>query len=325
MKIISFLYLLILLSSCVATKPNYIKYYQNINEATYYLYAQKYDSANLYFERSFEFVPKIYDSDRYKYIISLNNSGRVEEALKLLKLNSTGFEQNDSIYFNNIPKDLRILFEAKALYNDSIFFDSLQKSDAYKKMMEIYKLDQKYRVKLSQLRQNGDSLEQIKYIDSIKISNSINEKEILKMIKKGGLNAGVNNPYSAYWTVVFVHLQYDFLLKNQKKFQREMLKGNLLPFHYYIGVDRAFHDDCNTKGLYLQYARNSIIDNPQDYFKVLSERGLSPYFYKAHMAYNGGATPPKSSFFDYYRENKLFFNSSNYEVELDIPKKVICK
>lgn len=315
---------ILIIQSCKINKPNYINYYQNISEAEYYFYSQNFDSAIIYYETAFKKIPKIYDVDRYNYIISLNNNNRSIEALKLIENQPILFEQADSNYFKNLNHSKIIELEKKSLYLDSIMFDSMQHISSYKAMKDIYDRDQKYRKKLSTSFKNNDSLGVLIYMDSMKIADSINQSKIIHLINTDGLSAGVNNPYSAYWSVIFLHLPYEFLDQNRELFFNEMIKGNLLPNYFYGCIDRDFHDKCNSKSLYLQYAREPIINDPKINFQNLSEKGLSPYYF-SNRHYVWGTKPPKNSSYTYYSSNKKHFNCLNHKINLNFPKKIECK
>lgn len=306
--------ILLFMNSCLVCifsyAQNYIPFRNNLNEAEYWFYEEKWDSAVVYYDKAETFGYKFFPKDAHLYSRVLWETGNKEKSVDvLLSWGINYLFKNDTTYYQGMDGKLRekilsdIAPDSVVIPPNKIFFDTL------------IEYDQLYRRQLSNIPRE-DSIQRAPLMAKMDYQDSINRELFLGYIKEYGFPDGYyyTNPDV---TAIMLHLHPDWLFKHYTVFLSEIKAGRMNPYHLGIILDRAFQDkSCKTQTLYNLYVSNNTVvsTSPEIIFINSCLIGLSPYFENPNNAIlKRGQQMTKSNFYNYYREKKKEFNCSRFE------------
>lgn len=294
MKIIVFIFLFSSYALSQKVDRNYITYYNYASEAEYYFHEEMYDSAKYYFERGFVFAEFPRPTHHSKYAKALWKLGETEQAINEILLNR-GIVKIDSVWFSGLST------VEYASINDVLgknFYEDNNVRFHRKFCDSLMLLDQSVR---------GD----FEVSDSIKfarmnIQDSLNAVALIEFTKKYGFPGGVNAGWDQTMATLMLHMRKEWFVENYQLLYEEVKKGNLEPWALARGIDRMFAIECGEERISPnnRYHSGSAID-PFLMFQNCVTLGVSPYY-----DYNWLSKPKQTIYFDYYKENKRFYNTS---------------
>lgn len=291
--------LIIALFSCCQcfaqnSKDNYIVSNNYANEAEYWFHEGDYDSAIYYYEIAFNYAKEPHPMQHYKYAKALWKMNQPKKAIKEIRLNK-GVSKIDTNWFSGLKHSEYESINAKLKKNN----DENLRIQFYVHFMDsIMELDQL-------IRQNYDYSDSIQMLRFIAQDNSNGDAVINFTLKHGfplGKNAGWNQSAATF----LLHMSPEWFVENYTLLYNEVKKGNIEPWMFARGIDRMFtveigEDKINPFNCYWQ---KSII-NPFLMFNNCVSLGVSPYY-----NYNYRNNPDKTIHFEYYKENKQFYNTT---------------
>ncbi|MCO5259482.1 MAG: hypothetical protein M9916_05000 [Crocinitomicaceae bacterium] len=289
---------------------NYIPFRNNLNEAEYWFYQEKWDSAAVYYGKAETFGYKFFPKDAHLYSRVLWETNNRKKSIDvLLNWGVHYLFKNDTTYYRGMSEENRekILLEIAPdtimIPTNKIFFDTL------------IKYDQLYRKQFNNILKE-DSIQRALLKTKMDFQDSINRERFLEYIKEYGFPGGYYYPNPDV-TAIILHIPPDWLFRNYVLFLKEIKGGRMDPYHFGIILDRAFYDNsCKTQTLYNLYvSSNTVVStSPEIIFINRCLIGLSPYFDNPNNSIlKRGQTLRKTIFYDYYNEKKEDFNCSRFE------------
>lgn len=314
MKII---FLILFLSfSCFAQEKrnNYIISNNFASEAEFYFHENNYDSAVFYYEKAFEYVSEPHPMQRYNYAMALWKLLKYETSLEMVKqsgiykIDTNWFSGLSTIQYNQLQYEMQKKSNEKEIVKKCSFYNAFMDS--------IFKIDQIHRIRY---HEKIDSMKYIKpypakFIDSIEpiwkkiidYHDSCNAISIIEFTKKYGFPAGVNTCWDQTAATFIIHMSPIWFIENYDLLFKEVVKGNLEPWMLARGIDRMFTVEIGEDKInpFNRYWKESKI-NPFLMFYNCVSLGVSPYY-----DFNWIGNPRKTIHFDYYKENKKYYNTT---------------
>lgn len=309
-------YFLFLSISCYGqeSRINYIISNNYASEAEFYFFEEYYDSAAYYYEKAFEFVSEPHPMQQYNYAKALWKIEKYE--LSIEKLVQTGMRTIDTNWFvgltpekhEYIDSEIRWLSSQKdsskncSFYN--AFMDSILDVDQLQRQQVMQRLDS-LRLLKPYPEQLIDSLEPI-WWGTVSFQDSCNGQAIIQFAHKYGFPAGVNTCWNQTASTILLHMSPEWFVRNYAFLYSEVVQGNLEPWMLARGIDRMFTIEVGDEKInpYNRYWDKSAI-NPFLMFNNCVSLGVSPYY-----DYNWFIKPRKTINFDYYKDNKRYFNTA---------------
>lgn len=304
------LFLLMSGSFCCAqnSKVDYIAYANFASEAEYYFHEEMYDSAIYYYEYGLQYVDEPNPDQHYKYVKALWKIGNSEKALlevlpsQRFMLDTTYFRGLNQAQYNQINLQLKENYEGFVVKNNIAFYENFMDS--------ILNVDQVQRDLWSA---RLDSIPFPNRKDSLRLwkpvayHDSCNAEAVIEFTRKYGFPGGKNLGWSHLGVSTFlIHRKPEWLVENYALLYREVVRGNLEPWMLGSGIDRMFVVDVGEDKISPnnRYWTESIV-NPFLMFYNCTSLGISPYY-----DYNWFEEPRKTIHFDYYKENKEYYNTT---------------
>lgn len=282
MKIRYFLLLPFLCWLNTGIAQNYIKYYEYVNEAEYWMYKQEYQKAiRLYLEGFKKSTPL--GKDAYQIAKCYALEGKKKYCKKWL-MKSTRIPTSFAGHFM-LKSDQKTIFKtifgkelesfATKLKNKKKKTDLKYKDARYFMLFNtvdsLLKEDQKYRCGTNTLK------------DEYKVQDSLVQNALLKITQKYGY-PGYLNIGTDIGNVILVHVNKTRYPIFKKIMLEEVEKGNLLPYGYAEMLDRfewkyVYNKEKNDCFLYQLYTKK--LCQEEHYEEVVERRkeiGLSIYF-----------------------------------------------
>lgn len=300
--------LFILFISMVSCKQsNYIKYYQNVNEARYYFHNEDYATAKIYFERGFKKVNKHYDKDKLFYAACLYEEGEQQKAIEILKTNlwaKTGL--NPMFYFKEMNDTLKdSILKIQQKYLDE-HIRPLYDTDLEKEIKLRLEKDGRIRHAYQDAYTEGkDSIYLARIADTMNVIDDDNMRFMDSLSAIHGFWGGINamSPHHPL-RIFLMHTSQEWFTKNERLLYRSLKKGHILPIDYAMTIDRKKYMENGKPSYYLRWGSKSEIDaTPEQYYKRCRKIGLSPYFMdNTDLVPPYGKLPSTTRFYEYYHE-----------------------
>lgn len=291
-------FILISSFSCLSQKStdNYIISNNFASEAEYFFHEEIYDSAVYYYELGLEYVSEPHPIQQYKYAKALWKIGQKKKAIdevqqsRMLRIDTNWFSGLDQTQYEKISLEM---------YRFNSQKDSLSNADFYNYFIDsIMNIDQFH-------RRNDYLNDSIKW-KTINYYDSCNAQSLIQFTIKHGFPAGKNAGWNQTAATFLIHMTPEWFVENYVLLFNEVVKGNLEPWMLARGIDRMFAIDIGEDKVnpYNRYWNKSVI-NPFLMFYNCVVLGVSPYY-----DFNWSGKPRKTIHFDYYKENKKFYNTT---------------
>lgn len=289
---------------------NYIDYYNFANEAEYYFHNEQYDSAVIYYERGFQFVNIPYPSHYYRYSKALWKLGERSKVIRAFKKGYCGnsFIHTNGEWFAGMSEKTKM--KIKGAIDKRIsriedvaftpFIDSLMERDqALRKLIDS--------VKVIAHSENKEADLASAYI-LMELQDSTNGVRLIEFVRTHGFPGGINAGWNQRLATLLVHMNRDWYLENFALLKEEIRKGNLEPWMFAMGFDRAIAISGNVVWFNIDGHKSQYIA-PDEFsaFQNCVEFGISPY-YNYHWLPNPRETPNLWI----YRTNKRVYNTTIY-------------
>ncbi|MCH2225729.1 MAG: hypothetical protein MK066_13240 [Crocinitomicaceae bacterium] len=289
----SLLFILISSSVCFSQKhtQNFITYSNYANEAEYYFHEGIYDTATIYFEEAFKYSKEQHPTHQKLYAYSLFQIGERKAAIKILSQKWSS-RSIDTIWFPGLTIKERALISKKRM-----------------QIKETHKPDSFYRDFMDSLMIIDQAVRQRDRDENFYLEkerqDSSNALAIISFTKTYGFPAGKNAGWYQRAATFLLHMSPEFYADNYALLISEVIKGNLEPWMLARGIDRMYTVEIGEEKInpYNRYWSKSIID-PFLMFQNCISLGVSPYY-----DYNWSTKPKKTIHFDYYKENKKYYNT----------------
>lgn len=289
--------------SCKQT--NYIKYYQNVNEARYFFYHKDYTNAKICFEKALNKVEKPYEQDLAMFAICIFKNGNTKDAIDIFTTNL-----HTKWAFNYLKKEMDEQLQDSILVLNKTFLDEhfypLYDSELEKEIQ--WRLDEDRRIRHSYQNAYTEGKDSIYLAWITDTMNSIDEANMRFMDSLtnihgfwGGINA---MPPHHPFRIFLMHTSQGWFNENERFLYSSLKKGHILPIDYAMTVDRKKYMENGKPSFYLRWGSKSEIDvTPEQYYKRCIKIGLSPYFMdNTDLLPAYGKLPATTRFYEYYHE-----------------------
>lgn len=294
-------------SICYA--QNYIQFRNCLNEASYWFYEEKFDSALVYFEKAEEFDYLFYPKDAHLYSRVLWELGENKKSIRVLRKGGidSWFKKDTTYYLGMDAIDRKKILKKipsseKMMPPNKSFFDTIVKND------------QKYRQELKNLNITDSVQYEIVRAKMLK-QDVLNREMLISYISEYGFPGGYFHT-DPIITVLLLHATPDWYFENYGLLLNEIKAGRMNPRDFAFGFERAYNDkNCESNSIYYVYENPKISAkmNPELVFINRCLIGLDPYFDNPNnFLYKRGESPKKSIFYTYYSEKKEYFNCSRF-------------
>ncbi|GAA0876477.1 hypothetical protein GCM10009118_28870 [Wandonia haliotis] len=290
---------------------NYIDYYNLVNEASFWFYEQQYDSAILFYEKAIQSVNVSSGIDRYNLARSYWEVNRKKDALKLLSQSKhiEGLQDifiDDTTYFEGMTVSQKSRLVKKLIKNELPYN---KKHNEF--VQSLFKKDQRLRILIrDSIRPyyEKDSIIMGEYLEKLRETDSINGLELINYVKSNGMPGGVHGQFHKL-SIIFVHMSKEWFVSNYRTLFKEINKGNLDPYFFAKGMDRAFKQNpCERFTIYNAYFHDKDYTDPWLLYVNRLSIGLSPYYIDTWNLYPKGQSPKRTAMFDFYKKHKTQFN-----------------
>ncbi len=288
----------------ISNSQDYISFRNTLNEANFWFYEGKYDSALVYYKKAEKYKLPFYPEEIHLYSRNLWELGDKKKSIRFL-ISSNGLKDfflRDTTYYLGLDIESRkkIATKLKKVEKDLLvknldFYDTLHKKDSkYRKILFNLKKDTKEFDSIVKLMENQDSLNFISLINEIKLNGY-----------PGGYVMAPIGPGS-----VLIHSKSEWLLNSYFIFMNEIKAGRMNFYDFSPAIDRMFVK-FKQQSQFNSYSplEESEIHSPILIFINRCLIGMSPYYdvYLPRL-YPRGKTPQKSKLYEYYKRSKQNFN-----------------
>ena len=298
--------LFILFISVISCKQsNYIKYYQNVNEARYYFHDEDYSTAKVYLEKGLKKVEKPYGRDLVTYAICLFKDGRKKEATDIFATNL-----HARWAFTYLTEEMGEQLQDSILVLNKKFLDEhfypLYHSALEKEIQRRLDEDRRIRYAYQDAYTEGqDSIYLARIADTTNMIDDGNMRFMDSLSTIHGFWGGINamSPHHPF-RIFLMHTSQEWFTKNERLLYRSLKKGHILPIDYAMTIDRKKYMENGKPSYYLRWGSKSEIDaTPEQYYKRCRKIGLSPYFMdNTDLVPPYGKLPSTTRFYEYYHE-----------------------
>lgn len=293
---------ILLVCSFTSFGQSYIAFRNTLNEASFWFYEGKYDSAVVYFQQAERTGLKFFFMEAHLYSRSLWELGKREKSMEVLL--GTGYDQfllNDTTFYSGMSPELRQAMAKKLLTNGQIEY---QKNAAF--VDTLHERDQRYRQVISDLSRKDNRYILLKHkIDSL---DSVNQVEMLHFLKTQGTDLKYRLFPLPFYTF-FLHVDSAWLAENCTFLIDLIDLGILPPTCYARAVDRMIDGNPSGKKAYNAYSPDATVVDPKRVFENSVAIGLSPYFNDINtLIYKRGQKPHTKPLYEYFKKNKQHFN-----------------
>lgn len=292
---------------------NQIQFRNKLNEASFWYYEQKYDSACYYFSLAEKLDFKIYCLESHLYSRSLWEIGNKKKSIKILiKGGCRQFFEVDTTFYLDMTKTERDKICKKFADNekwyrteDQAFFDKLFQRDA------------QYRNELRSINVDTTNALYPSIINNMLIFDSINQQDLISYIKEKGYPGGdcLTPPI---FSMLLLHSSKEFLFDNYELFLNEIRSGRMNPLDFSRAFDRLFYTEncknCMPYNSFFGTNENSSL-TPELVFINQCNIGLNPFYeniYNIPLPRNFEINRLKTPLYEYYKKNKARFNCSKF-------------
>ncbi len=285
---------------------NYIEYYKYANEAEYFFYENQFDTAVYYYEKAFKIVSVHYGIHRYRCAKALWKTGQRKKATKMLKQGGPIilFER-DSLWFNGMSEKERQEVVKAMTKNNKISRDDFAYYDFFADSIMVH--DQASRNLIDSLKTAGDTAALEITWKLMEMQDSLNGIRLIDFIRKNGFPGGIAGGWNQRMLTLFMHMNHDWYFKNFDLLKDEIKKGNLEPWIFAMGFDRAMA--IAGYPIWFNISTSSKYNVPHEFqvFQNCISMGVSPYY-----NYYWLSPARETANLWIYRSNKRVYNATLY-------------